>query len=555
MNSPLSRALVWAANLLWLLACVPGWLAFLRATRGVRQTQCRRLARLLGANAATEIGQRHRFARMRTPADWRQVPLSEYEDYLPFLDRIRGGAASVLTRAPVERLHPTSGSIAATKLVPCTRPLRRELRAAIDPWIASLYLAYPSLLGGRHYWSISPAAAPAPPAGAAPGIGFADDAEYLGAIQRRLARALFAVPPAVSRVAAPDAWEYLTLLFLMREPNLRLVSVWHPSFLTLLIQAIPRHLPAILRDVAAGTIDGGIDLDPKLRRALEARLAPAPARARDLRSIDPATPDFASRIWPRLRVISCWTEGRSEAAAAELARRFPRAVIQGKGLTATEGIVSFPLGRTGRTVCAIRSHYFEFIDTGTEQVRNAWELEDGRMYAVVLTTGGGLYRYRLHDVVRVTGFFREAPCLAFAGRDNLVSDLVGEKLNAWHVEACIRSVEEELGLRFPLAMLAPAPDAAAPGYVLYLQAPAGASPDHVRTAAGLESRLRANFHYDQARRLGQLRPLRVFRLADGAVAIYREVLRRRGMKAGDIKLTPLSADAAWATSLPGGFVA
>ena len=47
-------------------------------------------------------------------------------------------------------------------------------------------------------------------------------------------------------------------------------------------------------------------------------------------------------LWPRLRVVSCWDQGRARAEADTIRRWFPRARVQGKGLLATEGVVSVP---------------------------------------------------------------------------------------------------------------------------------------------------------------------------------------------------------------------
>ena len=213
-------------------------------------------------------------------------------------------------------------------------------------------------------------------------------------------------------------------------------------------------------------------------------------------------------VWPRLRMISCWTDGVAEPWTSELAACFPRVAIQGKGLTATEGMVSFPLGRSGKKVCAVRSHFLEFIDPESGKIHHAWDVEAGKEYTVILTTGGGLYRYRLHDLVRVTSFFNQAPCLSFISRDNLVSDMVGEKLNARHVEETLRRVEKELGHRFLFAMLAPVQDGPRAGYALYAQPAGNAEPDFQRAAALLEIELCRNFHYRHARRMSQLEPAR-----------------------------------------------
>jgi hypothetical protein len=553
MNRALNTLRLFMANLLWLLSCLPGLIAFLLATGNPKRAQSRVLTRILRHNATTAIGRAHRFQSSQAPEGFSAMPLSEYEDYAEWLDRIRSGQPTILTNDPVELLQPTSGSATATKLIPYTRSLRQAFGAAIDPWIASLYLCHPSLLFGRHYWSISPNTRPPQTAPSRIRVGFADDAEYLTRSQQHLSRVLFAVPPEIAQVADPDAFEHLTLLFLMREHNLRLISVWHPSFLCLLIKAIPRRLQAITRAIESGTIGDCTGLPPALRTAFEHRLTPDPARAAELRRIDTRTPDFPSRIWPRLRVISCWTSGWTEPWLDDIRQHFPRAIIQAKGLTATEGIVSFPVGRKGRKACAIRSHFLEFIDQADGGIRRAWEIAPGRDYSVVLTTQGGLYRYRLHDTVRVTGFFLRTPCIEFVTRDNLVSDLVGEKLNGSHVEDCIRATETALGIRFSFALLAPCIEDQSAGYVFFAQSAPEAVTHWDKIRDRLELELSRNFHYHHASERSQLQPLRIFRIDGDATDSYRRHLMRKGTKAGDVKFCTLSRHTDWTDAFTGTF--
>src|SRR5262249_4986822 len=148
----------------------------------------------------------------------------------------------------------------------------------------------------------------------------------------------------------------------------------------------------------------------------------------------------------------------------------------------------------------------------------AHELEPGALYSVVLTTGGGFYRYRLHDLVEVTGWIHRCPLVRFRGKHGHVSDWFGEKLNEAHVAATLHQVFASLGLKPAFAMLACDTDPPSPGYVLYLDTFA---PDKLldRAVADIEAGLHDNFHYRYARELGQLAPLRAFR-AQGAAATY-----------------------------------
>src|SRR5208283_2217805 len=98
-------------------------------------------------------------------------------------------------------------------------------------------------------------------------------------------------------------------------------------------------------------------------------------------------------LWPQLALISCWTSAASSSMKSEVQERFPGVHIQGKGLLATEGIVSIPIDRYETPVAAATSHFLEFLDDDSGKYRLISELEEGREYLPILTTGGGFWRY------------------------------------------------------------------------------------------------------------------------------------------------------------------
>jgi hypothetical protein len=537
------------ANLAWVLACLPSWLRFHLALHFPRWTQERRLRALLRRHRATDFGRRHGFAGLGNAAEFAaRVPLAEYSDFEAAIAALRRGEPSPFCADPALLLEPTSGSSGAAKLIPYTAALRREFQAAIQPWLAALYLARPRLLCGRHYWSISPNTLPAATESTDPAavpVGFADDAEYLGPVQRRLAHWLFAAPPEMRHVTDPAAFTHLTLLFLLRERNLRLISVWHPSFLTLLLDALPAHLPTLLCELRSGRLDAGLLLPPHLRQRLQTAFHAAPARAAEVAAWAAASPEAVGRLWPRLQVISCWTDGQTAPWVERLRRGFPGVLLQGKGLLATEGVVTIPTGHGEASVCALRSHFYEFLEPETGTLRRLWELQQGHDYSVVLTTGGGLWRYRLHDLVRVSGTCGRTPCLTFLGKDNAVVDLVGEKLHEQHVATALRAAADATGIRPAFALLAPRIAEGGCRYLLFLELPDAAADAAARFAAAVEAELCRNYHYAHARRLGQLAAVEPYRVGGNAMAAYRETLVAGGIKAGDIKLPALRGESFW----------
>jgi hypothetical protein len=127
--------------------------------------------------------------------------------------------------------------------------MQAEIRRAVAPWIVDLYAHRPRIARGTAYWSITPLALEEERSEGPVPVGFEEDAEYLGGVWRRLADATLAVPGTVRHVHDGDAFRYVTLLFLLRRRDLSLISVWHPSFLTLLMAALQRFWDSLLHDI------------------------------------------------------------------------------------------------------------------------------------------------------------------------------------------------------------------------------------------------------------------------------------------------------------------
>ena len=518
------------ANCAWLTASLPAWLRFRRALGRPAETQQRILGSLLNANAGSAYGRAHGFGEIRSYAEFRErVPVADYEDLEPWIARIMRGEAGVLTREPVTRLVPTSGSSGGRKLIPFTAAFQNEINAAIGPWMVDLCREHPSVPFGPAYWSISPAIPASADEKSAVPIGFDDDSAYLGGIKQRLAEATFAVPSALRQIADIECARYLTLLCLLRAPELRLVSVWHPSFLALLLDALPVWWEELLDDLARGGCRRAGALPPEIRTA------PQPRRANELRRANPANPQT---LWPRLRVVSCWRDGQAALAAADLKRRLPHVTIQAKGLLATEAFVSIPFG--GHHPIAVTSHFFEFADANGETLL-AHELRRGESYAVIVSTSGGLWRYRLGDLVEVDGFVAATPSLRFLGRGASVSDLCGEKLAETFVTRAIEAACAACGFAPRFAMLAPEADAAGRwSYTLFAE---GELPPELPER--LDGELRKNPHYALCRDLSQLGPLRCFQIANGAYQTFCNARVSEGRRLGDIKPQSLSTRTDW----------
>jgi hypothetical protein len=546
--------LSWLLNTAWMTTCFCEARAFHTATRSVAQAQTDVLTAILRRNRDTQFGFAHHFCSVDGPRAYRQqVPLSRYKDYAEAVAQIAKGKCGVLTRDRVELLEPTSGTTSGEKLIPYTAALRHQFQRAVAAWIVDLFQHRPLLREGRAYWSISPALGPPRKTSGGIPIGFEDDADYLGSVERWLIKKLLVVPAEVARLTDIESFRYCTLWHLLRADDLALMSLWSPTFLLTLLASIETWHDRLCFDLERGRLEPPSPLLHALVKQFGHDRPRDRVRARELRAIfrDGAPlSEKLRRIWPRLGLISCWGDAGAAHFLPELRSLFPDVEIQPKGLLATEGCVSIPfLGRSGAAL-AVRSHFFEFQELDSpENIHLAHELDRGGLYRVVLTTAGGLYRYELRDEVEVSGFENQCPLVRFLGKSDCTADLVGEKLGEPHVRAILSRLFDEKGPVPAFALLVPVLEQP-PRYRLYLQIPEliADTPAMKDWTAGLEAGLCENPHYAYARHLGQLAPAEIAVLDSQGTPgweVYERECFARGIRVGNIKPMALDPWTGW----------
>lgn len=476
---PLNRA--WWGHRIWQASCLPEVLAFHRGR--LKSTQERILKERLAQQAPSAFGQRHNLRQIRSYEEFRErIPVSRYEDLLPYLQMARG-----LSTQAVKIWEPTGGSTGASKWVPWTAALQNEFRRAVSVWIWHLLVQYPETVRGRGYWQLTPKAELNPPDWIGhQRHGFERDSDYLGRLGRWLERSVLIVPP-----AGQHLWER-TVDLLLDSCDLRLVSCWSPSFLTVLQEKVQER---------AGRWSPG-------------------------------------EWWPHLKVLSCWTQGPSSAYLPKIRSLFPGVKIQPKGLLSTEAVVTIPI--RDQFPLAYRSHFFEF-QTGN-RIIPPWELQPGHEATVVVTTGSGFTRYATGDRVRVSGFLRDLPCLEFLGRDG-VSDQRGEKLPLAFLEGLLEPLDG-------FAMLAFEDD----GYVLFVDESQSLDVRREQIQK-IEMALLENFSYADCRHLGQLRALRGFLINGDALDQYRRVVSHsQKVEIATVKIQRFHPYGEWSRNLQGNFL-
>lgn len=447
-------------------------------------TQASHLERIIARNRNTAFGTEHGFTAVDDATSFAErVPIRDHDALAPWITRAAAGETNVLTDEPVIAFEETGGSTGGAKLVPYTAAGLAEFHAGLRPWLDDLINAFPALDTGSFYWSISPACRPPRRTRGGIAVGLPSDAAYFGERLAPLIARTLAVSPEIGTLRDVNVWKASTRVQLLAREDLAMISVWSPTFLQTLL-------------------DGAADADH-------------------------------TRRWPRLAVISCWDQAASAPFAQSLRDAFPGVLVQGKGLLATEGLVTIPLVGQRWPVLSPASGYYEFRgDDGA--VHGIDSLVSGADYDLILTNSNGFYRYAIGDRVRVHGFAGQAPLLEFIGRGGVGTDLCGEKLTEAFVLATLQTRE----LRFCALAL----DVPGSRYVLLSDRgePLRASDDEVLDR--VERGLLRNPQYAHARRIGQLKPLILHRIED-LLPRWMRLRQATGQRLGDIKPPVLISDA------------
>jgi hypothetical protein len=525
---------------------------FEAATTDPRAVQEAILRDILSNQAGTGFGVDHLFATLRTVEDYRRVvPVAGYEAIEPYLARVRKGETQALLSDP--RIHMfalTSGTTATRKYIPVTDRYLADYRRGWNLWGLKAFRDHPvvrmrPILQMAGDWDEFRTESGVP-CGAVTGL--------TATMQKRIIRWLYCVPGVVGRIKDPLAKYYVVLRSSLPR-SVGMIVAANPSTLINLARASDQEKESLIRDIHDGTLSDHLSIPEEVRRQVLPKLKKHPQRARELEEVVKRTDHLFPRdAWPTPFLLGNWTGGSVGAYLRHYPRYFGDNVIRDVGLIASEGRMTIPFASgTSSGVLDITSHYFEFIpesegDSPMPTVLGAHELEEGGRYFILLTTGYGLYRYHIHDLVRVTGFHNRTPLIEFLSKGSHFANITGEKLSEYHVTQSMAEVLRELDLNltaYSVAPIWPEDEAEEPGYGLFVERSDLLS-ERIGEALAqrLDERLcQVNVEYESKRASQRLAPVRLEALPGGFWSRWdRERLQRSGGTLEQYKHPCLIAD-------------
>lgn len=450
----------------------------------------------------------------------KKYPLTRYADWKSNIEQSRCSGKNYLSAEKIIRFQPTSGSSEALKFIPYTQTFLNELDQAIGLWLRSLYCQYPKLRNSTHYWSVS--WLPESQRKLLENDNLNDDSALLNVSKRILSKITQSVPAEIALAESAEDAMFATVTYLAADKHLGMISVWSPTFALQLFDMIEQNQAEISMILRTGKWQ---------RKSLDFLKAPKSCeQSYKLRGLDFQSSDVWKQLWPKLTLISSWDTAGAEQWAIQLQKRAAGVSFEGKGLWATEGVVTLPFD--GQYPLSYQSHFYEFLLRDAELPIPSWQLKQGDIVSPVITTGSGLMRYVIDDELEVTGFYQHVPCFKFLGRKMTV-DLVGEKLDHSVAVNVLSQFQIEDYVPISLLGIEQCSDKK-PHYVLLSEGNGQYQP----SAAQLDEHLKRNFHYELARNLGQLDEPEIKHVND-AWHYYKTLAMHNGMIEGNIKPEPL----------------
>ena len=413
------------------------------------------LLNILKRNKNTELGKKLGFSDIKSIRDYQlKVPYSVYDDYADYIERMaKGGEQNLVTADRVSFFATTSGTTGVTKRIPVVkRSYKPILRAA-----AIIYRIIRQNMKGTGAWygkglntleSVSEHTES--------GIRQGYISSYVMSSAKHIVPAITCIPKEVFGTGDRTDMKYIKARYSLADRDLVYLMSVFMSTTTDMIKYILENSAMLIRDIETGAIDSSVKLPPEVRKKLEARLRPDPKRAEELRrAIDPADTDgIVARIWPKVSTVVAIGTGEFETFSRRMrAYCGPKIHFCHEMYAASEAILASSIEADNADYFMIPdSGFFEFIpvdddfDERTDRPLLMHELEEGKHYEVVVTNLAGLYRYRIKDVIKVTGHAGMIPLIRFAYRKEQMINITGIKLTSEHMVSTMRALSARLGV-------------------------------------------------------------------------------------------------------------
>lgn len=445
-------------NLAMRLIALPVRLSLIYASKHPKQSSEKTLRNILKVNANTVYGREHHFSKILWARNADQlfrlfehaVEASDYEAFRPYVERHKQGEPDVLIPGKPIMYATTSGTTSKPKFIPISARYMRTVYSRMSKmWIWTVVTHRPHWQDGKLFQSVSKVIE-----------GYAPDGTVTGSVsgltQKKIPgfiRKKYTIPACVNDIPDYTA-RYYTMMRLGVGQDITFIVTANPSTMLEFAKSAVDHFDEIIEDVENGTLSEKYDIPEEVREEITANLKPDPKRAEFLRKVKAEHPEPQFKdFWPNLQFLNTWKCGNTKIAADKVAAMIPQhTYYQEIGFAASECRFGLVLDDTVDTILFPNMNYYEFVEESDMESENPrfyrlHELKKGVRYCIYVTTFSGLYRYNMHDMIEVGGFFKTTPKIHLVQKVNGIVSITGEKLYEKQFIDAVHQAEDQTGMK------------------------------------------------------------------------------------------------------------
>ncbi|KAL6545909.1 hypothetical protein OROGR_009783 [Orobanche gracilis] len=435
-------------------------------TRNADSVQENVLAQILTRNAHTEYLEAFQLNGATERETFKsKIPMVTYEDLQPLIQRIANGDRSpILSSHPVSEFLTSSGTSAGErKLMPTIKEEldRRQLLYSLLMPVMNLYVK--GLDKGKGLYFLFIKSETQTPGGllARPVL----TSYYKSDLFKTRPYDPYNVYTSPNEaILCPDSFQSMYSQMLCglyeREQVLRVGAVFASGLLRA-IRFLQLNWPQLADDIRNGSLSSKVT-DPSVRRYMAQFVKPSPELA-NLIAKECSKENWEgiiTRIWPNTKYLDVIVTGAMAQYIPTLdyySGGLPKACTMYASSECYFGLNLNPMCKPSEVSYTIMPNmaYFEFLphepnsplstrDPPPSKLVDLADVEIGKEYELVITTYSGLCRYRVGDILRVTGFHNSAPQFHFVRRKNVLLSIDSDKTDEAELQTAVENASELL---------------------------------------------------------------------------------------------------------------
>ncbi|CAH8317928.1 unnamed protein product [Eruca vesicaria subsp. sativa] len=443
-------------------------------TSNADQVQRRVLEEILTRNADVEYLRRHDLDGRTDRETFKKVmPVITYEDIQPEINRIANGDKSlILSSKPISEFLTSSGTSGGERKLMPTIEEELDRRSFLYSFLMPVMSQFvPGLDKGKGMYFLFIKSESKTPGGL-PARPVLTSYYKSSHFKERPFDPYTNYTSPNETILCPDSYQSMYSQMLcglcQHHEVLRVGAVFASGFIRA-IKFLEKHWTEFVRDIRTGTLSSSI-IDPSVREAVSKILKPSPKLAEFVESEckKKSWQGIITRLWPNTKYVDVIVTGTMSQYIPTLdyySNGLPLVCTMYASSECYFGVNLRPLCKPSEVSYTLipTMAYFEFLpvhrNTGVTNSINLpkaltekeqQELVDlvdvklGQEYELVVTTYAGLCRYRVGDLLKVTGFKNKAPQFSFICRKNVVLSIDSDKTDEVELQNAVKNAVTHL---------------------------------------------------------------------------------------------------------------